>query len=236
MIAERQKLILDAIVKEYIHSVLPISSKLLEKKYDFDICPATIRNDMQKLTELGYLYQPHTSAGRVPTDKAYRFFVNRLFENDIEEFDNVLEIKNVIEKQSEDVLRFASHLLRFLAINSSSLAMAHLSDRDFIWKEGWEEVLKEPEFEKKDFVHSFAGFLKTFENSIDDFNLDSEISIFIGNENPIPDADDFSVITSKCLFPDKNEAILTLLGPKRMDYNRNISLMNSLTKLLEDIN
>ncbi len=235
MIAKRQKLILDAIVKEYIHSVLPISSKILEKEYDFDVCPATIRNDMQKLTELGYLYQPHTSAGRVPTDKAYRFFVNRLFENDIKEFDNILEIKNVIEKQSEDTLRFASHLLRFLAMNSSSLAMAHLFNRDFIWKEGWEEVLKEPEFEKKDFVHSFTEFLKTFENNIDDFDLDSEIRIFIGNENPVSDASDFSVITSKCLFPDKNEVILTLLGPKRMDYNRNISLMNSLTKLLEEI-
>lgn len=235
MIAKRQKLILDAIVKEHIHSALPISSKLLEKEYDFNVCPATIRNDMQKLTELGYLDQPHTSAGRVPTDKAYRFFVNRLFENDIKEFNNILEIKSVIEKQGEDALGFASHLLKFLAMSSSSLAMAHLFDRDFVWKEGWEEVLKEPEFEKKDFVHSFACFLKTFEDNINDFNLDFEIKIFIGNENPVPDASDFSVITSKCLFPDKNEAILTLLGPKRMDYYRNISLMNSLTKLLEDI-
>ena len=66
------------IVKEYIDSAEPVSSQLLEKKYDFDISPATIRIEMQKLTDKGFLLQPHTSAGRIPSDKGYRFYVDNL--------------------------------------------------------------------------------------------------------------------------------------------------------------
>ncbi len=78
-ITERQEKILNKVLQEYIKSAQPVSSQLLEKKYDFGISPATIRIEMQKLTDKGFLYQPHTSAGRVPTDKGYRLFVDKLF-------------------------------------------------------------------------------------------------------------------------------------------------------------
>ncbi len=234
MISQRQKSVLNAIVKEYIDCAQPISSKFLEKEHGFDVCPATIRNDMSKLTELGYLLQPHTSAGRVPTDKAYRFFVDSLLEEEISAFEHVFEMKDIFQEQRKDALKFASKLLKFLSENSSSLAIAHFSNMDFVWKEGWEQVLKEPEFEEKEFVHSFAGFLEDFENNIKDFEQDCELSVFIGSENPFK-IHDFSIISSKCYFPDKEGVMLALLGPKRMDYNKNISLMNSLTKLLKDI-
>lgn len=70
--------ILIAIVKEFIASAEPIGSKAIVKKYDFSVSPATIRNEMAKLEELGFLFQPHTSSGRVPTDKAYRYYVNHI--------------------------------------------------------------------------------------------------------------------------------------------------------------
>ncbi|MFC1630230.1 hypothetical protein ACFL06_01695, partial [Patescibacteria group bacterium] len=77
-ITERQENILNKIVKEYVQSAQPVSSKLLEKKGNFGISPASLRIEMQKLTDNGYLLQPHTSAGRIPTDKGYRYFVNKL--------------------------------------------------------------------------------------------------------------------------------------------------------------
>jgi len=79
-LSARQKNILDIVVRDYIELARPVSSQYLENRYDFGICPATIRNEMQKLTDLGYLSQPHTSAGRVPTDKGYRLFVDSLME------------------------------------------------------------------------------------------------------------------------------------------------------------
>ncbi len=234
MIAERQKLILEAIIKQYIDSAQPVSSKLLEKKHGFHVCPATIRNDMQRLTELGYLHQPHTSAGRVPTDKAYRFFVDNLLEQGVLDFEDVFGIEAVLHESNQDTFKLASNLLKCLAETSSNLAVIHLFNRDFIWKEGWEELLKEPEFSQKEFVNSFTKFLKGFEESIKELETDSDLRIFIGKENPVSKANDFSVISSRCYFPDNEKAMLALLGPKRMDYNKNISLMNSLIKLLAD--
>ena len=73
---------MDTIIREYIQSARPVSSQYLGEKYDFGICPASIRIEMQKLTDDGFLTQPHTSAGRIPTDKGYRLFVDQLAEGD----------------------------------------------------------------------------------------------------------------------------------------------------------
>jgi len=235
VITERQGLILNKIIQEYIDSAEPVSSKLLETKHNFKICPATIRREMQKLTDKGFLFQPHTSAGRVPTDKGYRFFVDNLLNREISEFEDVFEIEKMLKEGREDILRFASHLSKFLAETSSNLAAIHLLEKDFFFKEGWEEILEEPEFEEKDLIFGFAKLIENFEKNIRDLKLNSKIKVYIGKENPFPKAKDFSIISSRCYLPDEEEAILALLGPKRMDYDRNISLINSLNKLLEKL-
>src|SRR5512135_632839 len=78
MLDERSKKVLYAVIQCYINSAGPVGSRVVTKKYDFGLSPATIRNIMSDLEELGYLSQPHTSAGRVPTDSGYRFFVDSL--------------------------------------------------------------------------------------------------------------------------------------------------------------
>lgn len=75
MLSERQEHILHSLIKEYIDSAEPISSDLLKKRGSLTVSPATIRNELQELTELGYIMQPHTSAGRVPTEKGYKLFI-----------------------------------------------------------------------------------------------------------------------------------------------------------------
>lgn len=235
MITERQKSILETIVNEYIDSALPVSSQLVEKKYNFGVCSATIRNEMQKLTESGFLYQPYTSAGRVPTDKSYRFFVDNLFRKGLSKFENIFQIEEILEKEKKDFLKLTVCLSKFLVTTCSGLAAIHLFEKDFFWKEGWEEVLREPEFEEKDFISNFAELLKKFEVDIKRIDINSEIKVYIGKENPFTKSKDFSIILSKCHFPDKEEGIVSLLGPKRMTYEKNISLINSLTEMLERI-
>ena len=78
MITGRQEKLLDFLVKEYISTAEPVSSKTLKQVCDLDVCGATIRNDLQTLTEEGYITQPHTSAGRIPTRKAYQYFAQKL--------------------------------------------------------------------------------------------------------------------------------------------------------------
>ena len=234
MITERQESILEKVIQEYVGSAYPVSSQFLVKKYNFGVCPATIRNEMQKLTESGFLDQPHTSAGRVPTDKGYRFFVNNLLKEGISEFEDIFEIEEILEEEKRDFLKFTIHLSKFLAMTSSNLATIHLFEKDFFFKEGWEEILKEPEFEEKAFVTGFAELLQNFENDIKNLDINSEIKVYIGKENPFTKSKDFSIISSRCCFPDKEEGIVSLLGPKRMSYEKNISLINSIVKMLEE--
>lgn len=225
-ITERQNRILDAVIAEYIERAKPVSSQLLEKKYNFEIRPAMLRIEMQKLTEEGYLSQPHTSAGRVPTDKGYRFFVDEILEEGPEDFD----IENLLSGDMGEGVKFLQALTKNLAAVADALVLSYLEEEKIFWKEGWEEVLREPEFEEKEFRVNFAEFLESFERNIDKIKLNSGIKIYIGRENPFKKASDFSIIISRCEFDDNEEGLISLLGPKRMNYDRNISLINSLWK------
>jgi len=82
MISERQEKLLNFLIKEYINTTEPVSSFALKKVTDLDVCGATIRNDLQELTKQGFIEQPHTSAGRVPTKKAYKYFSEKYFPED----------------------------------------------------------------------------------------------------------------------------------------------------------
>lgn len=229
-ITERQGDILNRIVKEYIKSAQPVSSQLLEKKYDLDICPATVRIEMQKLTDKGLLSQPHTSAGRVPTDKGYRLFVDELLRKELEDF----EIADWFAEEISDTVKFIRLLTKNLALASSALALSYLEKEKIFWKEGWEGVLKTPEFREEDYIINFTKLLENFEKNIEDLKLNSEIKIYIGRENPFKKVKDFTIIVSKCSFPSGGETIFSLLGPKRMAYDKNISLMKSLAKCLAE--
>jgi heat-inducible transcriptional repressor len=121
-----------------------------------------------------------------------------------------------------------------LAEESSNFTILNLLERDFFWKEGWEEILREPEFEEKDLIPNFTELLESFEENIENLKINSGIKIYIGKENPFSKTKDFSIISSKCYLPDDETAVLALLGPKRMDYDRNISLINYLVRALEN--
>src|SRR3989344_397997 len=184
MITGRQGEILNGVVMEYIERAMPVSSQLLEKKRKFGISPATVRNEMQKLTDEGYLFQPHTSAGRVPTDKGYRFFVDELLGKDW--------LLHLVEQPvappggalQEDSLNFIKEATRFLAEESSELAFGYLAGEKIAWKDGWQDIFEEPEFIQPGLAASFAKMIDDFEENIEDM-LMPEIKIYIGKENPV---------------------------------------------------
>jgi heat-inducible transcriptional repressor len=231
MLTKRQEEILNRIIQDYIELAQPISSQFLEKKHKFGISPATIRIEFQRLTKKGYLYQPHTSAGRVPTDKAYRYFVDNLLKDNFERF----EIGDWIEREIEDSLKFLQNLTKNLAEICDSLVLSYLKEEDIFLKDGWEEVLKEPEFFFRETIFNFAQFLENFEKNIDNLKINSKIKVYIGKENPFPKGKDFATIISKCYLPKGKETIFSILGPKRMDYNKNINILNSLKNCLENL-
>lgn len=238
-ITERQGKILNILVKEYINLAQPVSSGLLRERYKFEFCPATIRNEMQRLTEMGYLFQPHTSAGRVPTSRGYQLYVEELlglqdnlfFEDFFKEFDE-------IKKDAHDQFRFVESLTKTMASLSSNLVFAYLLEEDILWKEGWKEVFQNPEFKEPNFLENFLEATDCLEKNIKNFIKEIEdfpkVQIYIGKKEPFLKSKDFSLIVSKTKFPEE-KGILAFLGPKRMTYEKNIGLINSLIKELEEI-
>ena len=122
MLSDRQEKILLSLIEEYINDPHPISSEFLKKESGLDVSPATIRNELQDLAERGFITQPHTSAGRVPTAKAYRFFVTRVFSQEQEEFPKfvVREIQEAKQKIADE-LHLAREFTKSLEGLSSAL-------------------------------------------------------------------------------------------------------------------
>ncbi len=222
-ITERQKRILECIVSEYVESAHPISSQVLEKKYHLGVSGATLRNEMLTLSRMGFLEKPFASSGRVPTDKGYRFFV-----------DETLEKPQKHSKRELYPLESNWHLAKKLASLSSSLVAIYSKEQEMILKEGWEDLLEEPEFEDQSSIKSFAKLIADFEKNIADFDFEEGIQIFIGKEIPFSRVKDFSIMIAECEFSENEKGIVAFLGPKRMEYPKNINILHEWTTLLKN--
>jgi heat-inducible transcriptional repressor len=141
MISQRQEKLLDFVIREYISTAEPVSSKALKKICDLDVCGATIRNDLQSLTEAGYIEQPHTSAGRVPTKKAYKHFVSlrdisrrEIDKTDKEEqnqFDDfIVRQIQTAHQQIQEEMRLAEELMKSLSKTSMTLNYTRITKTD----------------------------------------------------------------------------------------------------------
>lgn len=107
MLTERQEQLLDFLIKEYISTAEPVSSLALKKVINLDVCGATIRNDLQVLTEEGYIKQPHISAGRIPTEKAYKHFSEKIEKREKEKSFRIAQ-----DKQLEDFIVRQARMVR----------------------------------------------------------------------------------------------------------------------------
>jgi len=224
---ERQRKILNAVVREYQKTGQPVASAALLDHYDFDFSPATIRAEMLEMDEAGYLEQPHTSAGRVPTDKALRFFVEEL--NDEELHRNEKEqIWQKMEQLQRDSLgetaQFLADCSRSLGISGSFGRLVDFHEAGFKW------LVEEPEFAGND----LKNILRCFDSLESEFNkffreLDEEVKIFIGQENPIRQLRHCSLMIIG-FGKEDDKGLLGILGPKRMNYQKNRFVLEETRK------
>lgn len=135
MLTERQKKLLNFLVKEYICTAGPVSSKTLKKVVNLDICGATIRNDLQALMKEGFIIQPHTSAGRIPTKKAYKFLAERVSTQSDDEFSDfiVRQIRDA-HKQIAEELKLAEELMKSLSQASNALSITKVPEKDNLFE------------------------------------------------------------------------------------------------------
>lgn len=228
---ERQKSILDAVIQEYIETARPVASRGIMRKFKLDVSPATIRNEMGELDDLGYLEQPHVSAGRVPTDKGYRFYVDEVGEDKkVSRKNEQRATPHFIPPHVREINEFFHETTKIMAELSHSFAVFGMPGRHNFEKSGFSEIMQEPEFADAEFAREFGELADEFEDVFDNFfqELDrlSDPRAFIGGENPISSARHCGVVVSRMLVLEDQDGFMALIGPKRMDYRQNISLIN----------
>jgi len=233
---DRQEIILGAIVREYIESALPVSSAVLAEKYDFALSSATLRAEMMALEEEGYLYQPHTSAGRIPTDQGFRYFVDRLMEESPLGLREQKALQVEVLKLKAQNKMLARETAKLLSTMSDSLALSGLIDSEDFYKSGTQKLLSKPEFNNLDSVCKMAEVLDYLDENMEDLWKRLEGStgseIFIGKESPIGSADECSMVISRYNLEGGEQGILAIIGPKRMKYSRNVSIIEYFKKIL----
>lgn len=228
---ERQEQILKAIVEQYAEVASPVGSSLLAKV--FNVSSATIRSEMAELERHGYITQPHTSAGRIPTDKGYRYYVN-----------NVSDAPTKEESRAERALTSRVHgaglpeqtiknAVDTLVELTHNLGLATLGDQ--LYMSGLSNLFGQPEFMHPGQVQEVAKLLDNLEPWLHETAPNEPLNVFIGRENPIGASAGCSLIISKFRSPYSDRSYVGVLGPTRQSYGNVMRLVQHAGKSLEEI-
>ena len=318
---DRKVRILKAIVSNYLETGEPVGSRTISKLADMNVSPATIRNEMADLEEMGYICQPHASAGRIPTDAGYRFYVDSIMADKdamqigmqedrvlaantqyatlvtMPQYNNTVKfiqlsqvdettllavimvdgnivknklIKTTYSLKNEEILKFNILLNTFLqgaALSDINLELIqtmkvqageyaeiletifqgimeaiHEADDLKVYTSGATNVLKYPELANTASAEKLLGTLEDIEDKeefakhVEDvIQQDDDIQILIGKENSDENLKDCSLVTATYKMPEGAKGTIGIIGPKRMDYKKVVTMLKDLTGELDDI-
>ena len=333
LLDDRKKKVLQAIVEEYINTAEPVSSNALTSNHGLQCSSATIRNEMADLEKSGYLDKTHTSSGRIPSEKGYRYYVDELLKDDDISLEEIKYISSKLEtkvNEIEDLTKIAANTIsevthyttvsigpkaneqiikdiKFILLGSRMMMAVILTDTGLvketiikfdedvtekqvetinymfnkklkgqpiekidrpleeylydemtysvnvikpiieqikkvledeqIYLEGANKSFDLPEFNSLEVAKNFVNVLDTKELMADMLNsgFADDIQVYIGDENPKEELKDFSVVTFKHKINGKDLGTIGIIGPKRMDYSKVISVMKYINKKLKEI-
>lgn len=228
---ERQKQILSAIIEQYAEVASPVGSKLLAQI--FNVSSATIRAEMAELEKLGYIAQPHTSAGRIPTDKGYRLYVNNLGDSEnlpVRRAEKALSLRVQGAGMPEQTIRNAVDTLVELTHN---LGLATIGNQ--LYMSGLSNLFGQPEFIQAGQVRQVAGLLDNLEPWLREAAPNQPLSVYIGRENPIGRAAGCTLIISRFRSPFSDRSYIGTLGPTRQSYKEVMTLVRRAGQELEEV-
>ena len=333
MLNDRKKKVLQAIVEEYVNTAEPVSSSSLVNNYGLDYSSATIRNEMAELEKMGFLDKTHTSSGRIPSEKGYRFYVDELIKEDnisLEEIkyissklktkvNEIEELTQITANTISEVTHYATvsigpkneaqtiEEIKFVLLGSRMVLTVILTDSGLVKEtiikfdeditdnqvqtlnlmfnnklkgrpldeikgnleeylydemsysvkvikpiiEQIKKVLAEedqlrlestnkafdlPEFNSLEITKNFINILDTKDLMADILNtgLAQDINVYIGEESEKEELKDFSIVTFKHRVGNKDLGTIGIIGPKRMDYSKVISVMKYISKKLNE--
>lgn len=229
---ERQEKILRAIVEQYAEVASPVGSSLLAKV--FNVSSATIRAEMAELERLGMITQPHTSAGRVPTDRGYRFYVNGIAEGAETQMERRAERALAARVEGgglpERTIRNAVDTLVELTHN---LGLATIGNQ--LYMSGLSNLFGQPEFAGGGQVQQVAHLLDNLEPWLREAAPNQPLSVYIGAENPIGRNAGASLIISRFRSPYSDRSYIGVLGPTRQQYRNVMNLVEHAGRSLEEV-
>lgn len=227
MLTDRKKTIIKKVVEEYVKEAKPVSSGVLAKKDFSGISSATLRNEMLDLTNEGFLSQPHTSAGKIPTENAFKFFLKNFIET--KELDKKLQGGFLqIQKKIDDDRKKMKEIAKELAEQSSEAVIVAFSKDDYFYT-GLSNLFAQPEFQNFSLVCDFSRVIDHLDKTMSQlFDEVQETKILLGQENPF--GNHCAAIVAP-LKRTKEKTVIAILGPIRMDYNKNLSLIKFIEKL-----
>lgn len=241
---DRQREILYAIIEEYAEMAAPVGSVTLAKL--FKVSSATIRAEMGKLEAMGYIMQPYTSAGRIPTDAGYRLYVNSLQEKFEHEDEQPRSEKRLTEGENRQTRALATRIqaqtradyairaaVDSLVDLTGNLGIATVGDQLYI--AGFSGLFSQPEFAQSSRVQAVGKLLDQLKPWLNEVSPNEAINVYIGTENPVGKSSDVSLIISRFCSPYSDRSYIGVLGPTRQSYKRVMSLVRHAGLMLEEI-
>lgn len=229
MLNDRAERILEAVIRAFVSSGHPVSSEELYEDYHFGIKPASIRAELLRLTDAGLLEQPYTSGGRIPTERAYRFWVDELV-NDL--FADIAELGALAVARQEFAAleRDVPSVVGTVASELRLLGAGYVENDPEVVKTGLNELCSRMDFQtREDFLEVVRDF-ERLDDSIRRFaahaGLGATPKVYIG-KSPVTQSPHLSVVAARYMANGAS-AVLVAIGPKRMDYKKALKVFKEL--------
>lgn len=224
---KRQELLLKLIVESYIKTAEPVGSNFLVLKSGLDISAPTIRNEMRELEEAGYLTHPHTSAGRIPTELGYQYYVENLMEAKKTKTKIKTKIEDVV-KEEPDEMKKVKNVARLISDETGDAVVVAFGPNN-VYYTGISGLFSQPEFSDRENLNNVSTIFDRCEETMNGMfeTIGSEIDILIGQKNPFGES--CGLVATK--FGD--EGMIAVIGPTRMDYGESVELLK-IVKLINN--
>lgn len=235
-LSERQNQILKDLIDEYIETAEPVGSETLEKKYSLSVSPATIRNEMVKLTELGFLRQPHTSAGRVPTPVGFKYYIANLMDKKTLSVAEEVAAKEAVWDFRFEFDRLIQEVTRALAQRTKALAVATTKDGD-LYSAGYANILEVPEFFDIDVTRSVLALLDEsgqLQSILEKALGEDPIHILFGEDLEREFLQPCCLVFTHFQAGPQSGA-LGVIGPSRLNYSRVIPVVEYFGNLIREM-
>ena len=230
----RKRDLLVAVIREYIKTAEPVGSVTLVEKYGFDLSPATIRNELAALEEEGLIEQPHTSAGRIPSERGFQVFVDRLVAE--RRAGTALPLRRRF--QTPDAGAEPETTVKSVAkqvAEGANEAVIVAFGTHHVYYTGLSQLFSQPEFQEFGRVVRFSELIDRLDEVVGNVfpHVQEEVAVWLGRKNPF--GAQCGTVIARCAIGGDTNGAMGILGPVRMDYERCVALLSGAQRMLAEI-